>query len=70
MRCGWASATAAHREGLANIVVDRAVESPDPVKLGGAAWVQPAPGEREALTLEAVKLAAELPLSLSTFRPT
>lgn len=27
---------------------------------GGAAWVQPARGEREALTLEAVKLAAEL----------
>jgi ankyrin repeat protein len=27
---------------------------------GGAAWVQPAPGEREALTLEAVKLAVEL----------
>ena len=27
---------------------------------GGTAWVQPARGEREALTLEAVKLAAEL----------
>jgi hypothetical protein len=27
---------------------------------GGVAWVQTAPGEREALTLEAVKLAAEL----------
>lgn len=27
---------------------------------GGAAWVQPAPNEREALTLEAVKLAVEL----------
>jgi ankyrin repeat protein len=27
---------------------------------GGAAWIQPARGEREALTLEAVKLAAEL----------
>src|SRR5207302_3546124 len=27
---------------------------------GGTAWVQPARGEREALTLEAVKLAVEL----------
>ena len=27
---------------------------------GGTAWVEPAPGEREALTLEAVKLAVEL----------
>jgi ankyrin repeat protein len=27
---------------------------------GGAAWVQPAAGEREALTLEAVRLAADL----------
>jgi ankyrin repeat protein len=27
---------------------------------GGAAWVQPAPGDREALTLEAVKLAVQL----------
>jgi len=27
---------------------------------GGVPWVQPAPGEREALTLEAVKLAVEL----------
>jgi len=27
---------------------------------GGRAWIQPGRGEREALTLEAVKLAAEL----------
>jgi ankyrin repeat protein len=27
---------------------------------GGTAWVQPASGGREALTLEAVKLAADL----------
>jgi hypothetical protein len=27
---------------------------------GGTAWVQPASGDREALTLEAVKLAVEL----------
>ena len=32
---------------------------------GGTAWVQPAPGEREALTLEAVKLAAELGIDVN-----
>jgi hypothetical protein len=31
---------------------------------GGAAWVQPAGGEREDLTLEAVKLVAELGVDL------
>jgi uncharacterized protein len=32
---------------------------------GGTAWVQPARGEREGLTLDAVKLAAELGLDLN-----
>jgi ankyrin repeat protein len=32
---------------------------------GGAAWVQPAPGEREALILEAVKLAVELGVDIN-----
>jgi ankyrin repeat protein len=32
---------------------------------GGTAWVQPARGEREALTLEAVKLVAELGVDLN-----
>ena len=32
---------------------------------GGVAWVQPAPGEREALTLETVKLAAELGIDVN-----
>jgi ankyrin repeat protein len=32
---------------------------------GGTAWVQPAQGEREALTLETVKLAVELGVDLN-----
>ena len=32
---------------------------------GGTAWVQPARGEREALTLEAVKLAVELGVDIN-----
>jgi ankyrin repeat protein len=32
---------------------------------GGTAWVQPAPGEREALTLETVKLAVELGVDIN-----
>jgi len=36
---------------------------------GGTAWVQPARAEREALTLEAVKLAAELGVDLNAANP-
>jgi hypothetical protein len=32
---------------------------------GGGAWVQPAPSEREALILEAVKLAVELGVDIN-----
>ncbi len=32
---------------------------------GGTAWVQPAPDQRESLTLEAVKLATELGVDIN-----
>jgi ankyrin repeat protein len=36
---------------------------------GGQAWVQPDPSEREALTLETVKLAVELGVDINAANP-